>query len=137
MFPHRTKIIRIFLILTALELSACTSLFPSEPTSTPAPTFTPAPPTATPEPLALTVNGEGITVAEFDAEVARYTSVQEALGKTITSMDATKAVIDDLTSQLLLAQGARADGFSLDDTALQARIDSLAAQVGGVENLSK
>ena len=136
MFPHRTKIIGILLILAALGLPACASLFSAEPTSTPAPTFTPAPPTSTPEPLALTVNGEAITVAEFNAEVARYTTAQEALGKTISSMDATKAVIEDLTSQLLLAQGARADGFSLDDAALQARIDSLTNQVGGVDNLT-
>jgi parvulin-like peptidyl-prolyl isomerase len=87
--------------------------------------------------MAMTVNGEGITVAEFDSEVARYTSAQEALGKTVASMDAAKTVIDDLTSQLLLAQGARAAGFTLDDAALQTRIDSLAAQIGGSENLSK
>ena len=76
-------------------------------------------------------------MVEFDAEVARYISAQETLGKTITSMDATKAVIDDLTSQLLLAQGARANGFSLDEATLQTRIDSLAGQVGGTENLTK
>ena len=87
--------------------------------------------------MALMVNGEGISIAEFDSEVGRYTTAQTALGKTVTSMDATKSVIDDMTSQLLLAQGARAANFSLDDTALQARIDSLSAQVGGMENLSK
>ncbi|MGE5377162.1 MAG: peptidylprolyl isomerase, partial [Bacteroidota bacterium] len=91
----------------------------------------------TPEPQALIVNGEGVSVKEFDAEVARYTAAQQALGKTVASLDATKAVIDDMTSQLLLAQGARAAGFTLDDAALQARIDSLAAQIGGMENLSK
>jgi peptidyl-prolyl cis-trans isomerase C len=124
-------------MLTALGLSACASLAPAGPTATPAPTFTPAPPTATPEPMALMVNGDGIPVAEFDSEVSRYITAQEALGKTVASMDATKAVIDDLTAQLLLAQGARAAGFTLDDAALQARIDSLASQVGGLENLSK
>jgi peptidyl-prolyl cis-trans isomerase C len=137
MFSHRTKIIGIYLVLTALGLSACASLSPSGPTSTPAPTFTPAAPTATPEPMALMVNGDGIPVVEFDSEVSRYTTAQEALGKTVASMDATKAVIDDLTTQLLLAQGARTAGFTLDDAALQARIDALASQVGGSENLSK
>ncbi len=83
------------------------------------------------------VNGDGIPVAEFDGEVSRYIAAQEALGKTVTSMDATKTVIDDLTAQLLLAQGARATGFVLDDAALQARIDALASQIGGPENLSK
>ena len=83
------------------------------------------------------VNGEGVTVVAFDGEVARYIAAQEALGKTVASMDATKAVLDDLTSQLLLAQGARATGFTLDDTSLQARIDGLASQVGGAGNLSQ
>ena len=123
--------------LTALGLSACASLSPAGPTSTPIATFTPEPPTATPEPLALTVNGEGITLVEFNAELARYNAAQTALGKTVASADATSAVIEDLVAQLLLAQSAHADGFVLDDTALQARIDSLAAQIGGAEALSK
>jgi peptidyl-prolyl cis-trans isomerase C len=41
-----------------------------------------------------------------------------------------------LVAQMLLAQSARVDGFTLDDAALQARIDSLAAQVGGADALS-
>lgn len=136
MFSQRTFIPISLILLTALGLSACASLSPAEPTATPSATFTPEPPTATPEPLALTVNGEGITVVEFDAEVARYITAQEALGRTVASADATSAVIEDLTAQLLLAQGARADGFSLDETALQARVDALAGQIGGTGNLS-
>jgi peptidyl-prolyl cis-trans isomerase C len=126
----------LFAILTALGLAACASLNPPEPTLTPTETFTPAPPTNTPEPLALTVNGEGVSLAEFNAEVADYTKAQEALGKTVSSADATDAVIQDLTAQILLAQAARADAFNLDDNGVQQRIDSLAAQVGP-ENLSK
>jgi peptidyl-prolyl cis-trans isomerase C len=136
MFSHRSPICISLILLAALGLSACASLSPAEPTATPSATFTPEPPTATPEPLALTVNGEGITVVEFDAEVARYITAQEALGKTVSSADATNAVIEDLTAQLLLAQGARAEGFTLDDSALQARIDALAAQTGSAGNLS-
>jgi peptidyl-prolyl cis-trans isomerase C len=137
MFSQRT-FIRIFLtLLTALGLAACASLITPEPTLTPTATLTPEPPTATPEPMALTVNGEGITVVEFDAEVQRYISAQKALGKTVVSEDATSAVLEDITAQLLLAQGARSNGFTLDDAALQARIDSLAAQIGGTGNLSQ
>ena len=137
MFFHR-NVIRISLaLLTALGLSACASLFSPEPTATPTATFTPEPPTATPEPLALTVNGEGLTLEEFDAEVARYIAAREALGETIASADATRAVIEDLTAQMLLAQGARAEGFTLDEAALQSRLDSLAAQIGGAANLSQ
>jgi parvulin-like peptidyl-prolyl isomerase len=86
--------------------------------------------------MALTVNGEGITVAEFDAEVQRYIAAQSALGKAVDDAAARKAVADDFIAQLLLAQGARANGFSLDDAALQARVDALAAQAGGAEALS-
>lgn len=138
MFFQRNSI-RIFLtLLTALGLSACASLLKPEPTAsrTPTVTFTPAPPTATPEPLALTVNGGGISLVEFNAEVADYTKSQTALGKTITSADATDAVIKDLTAQMLLAQGAHMSGFTLDDATLQARIDALVAQIGGADKLS-
>ena len=137
MFSQHSLIRKFLTLLTALGLSACASLIKQEPTLTPTATFTPEPPTATPEPMALTVNGEGITVVEFDAELTRYITSQEALGKTVSSEDAARAVIEELTAQLLLAQSARADGFSLDDVALQSRIDSLAAQVGGAGNLSK
>ena len=139
MFPHSKKIIWMFLtLLTALGLSACASLSTPEPAPTTIePTFTSVPPTPTSEPMALTVNGEGITYPEFDAEVARYTAAQTALGKTVSSADATDAVVQDFVAQMLLAQSAHANGYTLDDAGLQARIDSLAAQVGGAEALSK
>jgi|SRR5688572_992334 len=134
----RNKSIWISLtLLIALGLSACASFFRAEPTPTPTSTFTPEPPTATPVPMALTVNGEGIPVVEFDAEVQRYLTAQESLGNAITSADATSMVLEDLIAQLLLAQAARADGFTLDDAALKSRIDSLAAQIGGEAALSK
>lgn len=138
MFPHDKKFIWIFLtVLLALGLTACASDSTPEPvSSTPEPTFTPAPPTPTSEPTALTVNGEGIPVAEFEAEVQRYLAAQTALGSTVDEAAARGTVADDFIAQLLLAQGARSNGFTLDDAALQARIESLAAQVGGAEALS-
>ena len=133
--PYRP--IRIFLTLCfALGLSACGSFFPPEPTVTPTATSTPEPPTATPEPMALTVNGEGITLVDFNADVQRYLTSQENLGRTVSGEAASETVKEDLISQLLLAQAARAGGFALDGAGLQARLESLAAQVGGVEALS-
>jgi len=120
----------------ALGLSACASFFKPEPTPTPTATFTPEPPTATPVPMALTVNGEGIPVVDFNAEVQRYLTSQGSLGKTVSAEEASNAVKDDLTAQLLLAQAARADGFTLDEAGLQARLDSLISQIGGVDALS-
>ena len=86
--------------------------------------------------MALTVNGEGITLVEFNAEVQRYLTSQQSLGKTVSSEAASNAVKDDLTAQLLLAQAARTNGFTLDEAALQARIDAVVAQVGGADALS-
>jgi len=127
----------------ALGLSACASASTpasspnGEPVlSTPEPSFTPAPPTATFEPMALTVNGEGITVLDFDAEVQRYIVAQNELGNEVSSLNAADAVIQNFIAELLLAQAARGNGFILDDAALQARVDSLAAQVGGADVLS-
>ena len=122
--------------MIALGLSACGSFFRPPPTVTPTMTFTPAPPTATPVPMALTVNGEGITVEEFNAEVQRYQTSQTALGKTVSPEDAANAVKDDLIAQLLLAEAAHTEGFTLDDAGVQARIDTLTAQIGGVDKLS-
>ena len=130
--------IRISLIFClALGLSACASFStPEPPSATPQATLTPEPPTATPEPMALTVNGAGVTLAEFNAEVQRYLTAQEELGKTVSPEAASEFVQENMLAELLLAEAARANGFTLDEAGLQARIDSLAAQVGGIEALA-
>jgi peptidyl-prolyl cis-trans isomerase C len=93
-------------------------------------------PTVTPLPVALTVNGQGITVAEFDAAVTRYLQAQQGLGQAVDRETAAQAVEQDLVDTLLLGQGAAAAGQTVDDAALQARLDALAAQVGGPEALT-
>ena len=133
---HYRSILIFLTLIFALGLSACASFFPPEPTLTPTVTFTPEPPTATPEPMALVVNGKGITVVEFNAEVQRYLTAQTNLGNTVSPQEASEAVRDDLTAQLLLAQAAEENGFTLNEAGLQSRIESLAAQVGGPEALS-
>jgi len=127
----------LIIIILLASLSACSggfSLFPS-PTPIP-PTATPEPPTATPIPMALTVNGDGITMDEFNAELARYQASQVGLGIHQTDQEAAGPVIDEFIAQLLLAQGAKEAGFTVDDTALQARIDALVAQLGSADKLS-
>src|SRR5512146_3553815 len=92
--------------LALLGLAGCNSPFGPRLTPTPTqPTATPAPPTATPQPMAATVNGEGITVREFTAQVTAYKNAQASLGKPVGEQDASKAVIEDLIAELLLAQG--------------------------------
>lgn len=133
----RPSLLRLTLIL-ALGLSACSSLSRPTPTPTPSlPTETPVPPTPTPPPLAATVNGEYLTRAEFEEELDRYLTAQEALGKTVSEKEARQTVLDDLTARMLLAQGARLDGFELDEAALESRLEKLAQQAGGAEALAK
>ncbi len=131
----------ILLSLTALftfNVSGCNDLFGNQATPTPSiPSPTPAPPTATPPPLAATVNGEWITQEEFDTELARYDNAQSALGVEVSDETARKAVLDDLISMELLAQGARLEGFELNEAELASRQKELADQLGGTEQLAR
>ncbi len=121
------------LTLTACGVPAGLNLAP--PTITLTPTVSPTP-TITPVPLAISVNGEGITMSEFEAELARYQKAQTALGITVSLEAASKAVSDEFIDTLLLEQGASANGYHVDDAVVQGRIDSLAAQVGGLDALT-
>jgi peptidyl-prolyl cis-trans isomerase C len=127
-----TQLILIF----ALVLNACASFAPTGTPTPQLPTDTPIPPTATPPPSVATVDGEYITVAEFQAELARYKSAQTALGVTVSEEEANKTVLEDLITQLLMSQAAREANFNLTDSDLKSRLDALATSVGGPEALS-
>ncbi len=113
----RVSLILIFLF----GLSACASFGTSNTPTPTMPTATPVPPTPTPPPAVARVNGEYITVAEFEAELNRYKSafpnVEEAQARQI--------VLDDLIAQYLLAQAAREENFEATEADLQLRIDAL------------
>lgn len=131
---------RFFAQLTlafVLGLSACASLGTSSTPTLELPTSTPLPPTATPPPSVATVNGEYITIAEFQSELERYKAAQTALGLSFTDEDAGKAVLEDLIAQVLLSQAARAANFTLTEADLQSRIDALATQLGSADALSQ
>jgi parvulin-like peptidyl-prolyl isomerase len=86
--------------------------------------------------MAAVVNGEGISALEYQAELERYQAAQEALGYPVSEETALQVVLDDLVDQVLLAQGAGARGYTVDDGVLQERIDALTAQIGGAQALS-
>ena len=111
--------------MLVLGLSACASFLNSSTPTPELPTFTPEPPTATPPPSVAIVNGEYITSAEFQAELERYQAAQAALGNTVSDKEASKAVLEDLIAQVLLAQAARQANFNLTEADLQSRIDAL------------
>jgi peptidyl-prolyl cis-trans isomerase C len=116
----------------------------SQSTATVSPTLSPTAvavtpiPSETPIPLAAKVNGEGITQEEFQAELTRYQSALNS-GTNLATKDgeASQTVLADLINQVLLAQSAYAQGYGLDDSAIQSRLDQLASQLGGSQNLEK
>ena len=121
----------LVLVLTACAAPGSPNLVPATLTPTPSPT-----PTITPIPMAVTVNGEGITVPEFEAEVARYQKAQAALGFTVSLETANKNVRLEFIDILLLEQAATVKGYKVDEALLQSRIDDLVAQLGNPEALT-
>jgi peptidyl-prolyl cis-trans isomerase C len=143
---RRQLVILIGICLIPIWLSSCNKNNPL-PTTTPTeleatgtvyvspePTGTPIPPSATPEPLAAVVNGESITLAEFQAEVTRYQAATTITG-TIVASDTNNIVLGELIDQTLLAQAAKDDGYIVDDTLVQSRINALMTQIGGIQAL--
>jgi peptidyl-prolyl cis-trans isomerase C len=127
----------VFLVLT---LAACgwsaTPPRTESATATTAPveatrTATPLPPSPTPQPLAARVNGEGVPLGLYQAELARY---QAAVGTQLATEDEQR-VLDELVDQYLLVQAAAEQGFTVDQETLQRRLDRLAEAMGGEQAL--
>lgn len=120
--------------LIIVILSACSDQTPSptdkaqEVTPTiPTATAEESEPTSTPQPLAAKVNGEGIPLQKYLAEVDRY---YQATGTQLATDDVGKIVMDDLVNQTLLAQAAGDNGYIVEDALLEQRINSLVGNVG-------
>ena len=85
-------------------------------------------------PLAAVVNGEGIRLDEFQAEVARFQESSTITGTNLAT-DTNTVVLNELIDQTLLAQAAAENGYIVDDTLLQSRLSALESQLGGVQAL--
>ena len=130
-FHGNTSFLFVVGLAGALLLTGCQGLLGPASTPTPAlPTETPLPPTPTPEPMAARVNGEAILLEDFDAEILRYRSALQELGKEMSNEEIQQAVLQDLVDKTLLAQAARAGGYTLDDADLQQQLADLTAEVG-------
>lgn len=108
-----------------------TAILPSPTAVQPKETPTPFQPSPTPQSLAARVNGEAITLEQFNAELARY---QAAVGIQLATGDQQR-VLDDLIDRLLLAQAAAEAGFSVDEEAVQQRIDELVSRLDNEQSL--
>ncbi len=115
-------------ILTAIILLSAASCAGKAPAATPTPTLEPTP---TEAPMAARVNGEGILLSEYEAELQRYQAALQTAGETYDPAADSQEVIDELINQTLLAQAAAAQNYAISDPELQTEIDELSEQAGG------
>ncbi|MFV1948978.1 MAG: peptidylprolyl isomerase [Anaerolineales bacterium] len=115
-----TREVLVILFFLFFIVSACSGGGQAETlTATPIlPTRTPFPPPPTPIPTTAIVNGDLITIEEFQEELARY---KAAVNRELTEDDQS-LVINDLINLILLAQAAKSEGYQISDTELDARI---------------
>lgn len=92
-------------------------------------------PTATEFPMALRVNGEGVLLTDYEAEITRLQMALVELGKEMTPDEQKERMITGFVDELLLAQAAVQAGYSVSDAEVQNRIEKLTAEIGGVEKL--
>ena len=118
-----TKKTLLLLLVSVILFSGCGGAAETPPgTATPIlPTRTPFPPSPTPIPTAAIVNGDIITVAAYQEELARY---KAAVNRDLTEEDQS-IVINDLINLTLLAQAATSEGFQISETDLDERIARL------------
>lgn len=129
MTPYRTMLV---LALAGSSLAAgCnapTQIAPSLPRSSPT---LPATPTATPRPLAARVNGEPISLEEFNQEITRFEAAQTSLGLDLATMENYKRlVLDAMIDENLLAQAARSEGASLPENSVEDGVSRLVEDLG-------
>jgi parvulin-like peptidyl-prolyl isomerase len=101
-----------------------------EPTATA--TAPPATTTPTPEPLAAFVNSEAISLAAFEAEIARFEAAQAELGIDLATLGDYRAeVLDQLIDLSLLAQFATSQGMELSEAELDERLQAAGGAAAG------
>lgn len=135
-------------IVLLIAGAACS--IPPQPSATPtraavitpsriAATNTPSPePTITsvPGPMAVRINGEGVLLEDFEADLKRLQAAQLQSGKASSIEEQKKRVTGDLIEQVLLAQEALRANYKIDNAALQAKIEELSRQAGGAYQLT-
>ena len=108
------------LFLAVLLLAGCdtpATVAPTEVIPTqPEPTLTEEVvlPTEPELPMALKVNGEGILLTEYEAELVRLQSALVEVGEEMTPEEQKQRVLDNLVDGLLLSQAAAESGFNIE-----------------------
>lgn len=139
----KLRVLTVFVVLLLLLLPGCnktTTVTPGSPVITTntqevvPPTETTVP-TVTSMPMALLVNGEGILLSEYEADRSRLQAALAELGQEMSPEDQKTRVLDNFIEELLLAQAAVEAGNVVTDANVQARIDKLIENIGGVDKL--
>jgi peptidyl-prolyl cis-trans isomerase C len=128
---HTLRKVITLLIISIILLSGCSGINSQ---NNPAPTSAPTP---TEEPMAARVNGEGITLVDYQRELGLLQSAQKEDGVQADAQTQKTQVLDSLIDQILLSQAAASSSHSIADVELQKRISDLATQLGGVEKLDQ
>lgn len=143
---HKTIVLRLlFLVLVGIAITGCNLNVQESTPTVGVPTITIAPTvTDTPEPsltpteqvvYAAVVNGEGVRLSGFEASLLQLE--QAIAGYPDLFADELRApqemVLAALIERALLAQAARASGFSADPSLVAERISQLTIQAGGEE----
>lgn len=141
----KRAIILIGILLTACTVPGATSTASPEITPVVPPTAetsasvdaTPIPPTPTSEPLAVLVNGESLTLADYERQMVRYAASMTAIGQDPDTPEGQKAllearawVLDRMIEQRLIVQAAHAQGIDVTDEEVDAAIQSLVTDIG-------
>ncbi|MCK5053957.1 MAG: peptidylprolyl isomerase [Anaerolineales bacterium] len=99
--------------------------------SPPPPSATPMPPTPTPQPLAANVNGEGILLELFELEVIRFEYSKTDSGIDLATLYAYRsALLESMIDIVLLGQGARANGYKVEETEIDDRLNRMIESAG-------
>jgi parvulin-like peptidyl-prolyl isomerase len=100
------------------------------------PTPTAIPPTPTPlEPLAATVNGQPIFLAQYERELARFEQAQTELGGAAEA-DYRQTVLNALIEKELILQAALAAGIQITPEMVTAKVEELESGAGTPDNFS-
>ena len=122
----------LWTLLASLWLASCNfpALNRASPTP-PGPSPTASPPTATPIPIAASVNGEGIALAFFEAEVTRFEQAQAGAGTDLATLSDYKTrVLDELIDLKLLSLGAIQSGREVSLAEIEAHIADIVTARG-------
>ncbi len=121
----------LWVLLLYLAASSCNFPGYADLNTPPGPTETIPPPTPTPEPLAASVNGEPITLALFQDEIARFNAEQVRAGIDLATIpDYRKRVLWALIDLKLLAQGAVEAGYGVTAEEIDARMADIQTSLG-------